>query len=84
MELNASSNTALGRAEAWVLIHVPSGYQMPGAFPTEVSAKLGAAELSQKTGDAFIHIQRLVPKTGYWPLSEAAPPALQNLLWGKC
>ena len=62
-----------------MVIHVSSGYQMPGAFPTELSAGVRAAQLSQETGDTFVHVERLIPKTGYWPLSEAAPAILQKL-----
>ena len=66
-----------------MIIHVPTGHQLPGAFPTEPLAAGRVTELIQKTGNTFVHVERLVPKSGYWPLSTLAPPSLHKLLWDK-
>jgi hypothetical protein len=67
--------------QAWVLVHVSSSYQIPGAFPTERAAASKAADLNQRSGDTFKPVQRLVPKNGYWPLSQPLPIFLRDLLW---
>ena len=68
--------------QAWVLIHIPTDYQVPGAYPTEFAAARCAAELVLATGHPFVHVQRLIPKNGYWPLAPGAPLFLRELLWG--
>ena len=69
--------------QAWVVIHVTSSYQLPGAFPTELAAARCATEIALKTGHAFVAVERLIPKNRHWPLAPSAPLFLRELLWGE-